>query len=191
MRIPTSLFLFFLLLNSGAVFAQTKADSINLIFPKAVIINNKKQVLLSFDNNRKAYELPSIGFLEGPISFDQYVRRTAEELNVIIATWRLGGMFTYIYPNKYRTVIRPYFVMYYKGNPDPGNFKDTTSKWFSYEAAVKAIPYPASARALQRVLSDPKAVWSATFEEYGYTNPVDTSKITFRVIEDFYKMNEP
>ncbi len=39
------------------------------------------------------------------------------------------------------------------------------------------------------VYQNPKTVWAATFEEYGYTNPVDTSKIKFKILEAFYKLN--
>ncbi len=67
---------------------------------------------------------------------------------------------------------------------------DTTCKWFSLKEALKEIKYPASAKIVEKILSSPKQVWSATFEEYGYTNPVDVSKIKFRIITDFQRINE-
>jgi len=180
-------FLFILLLNN--TFAQTKADSISPTFPKVIVTNNKQEILLAFDNNRKAYELPSIGFIEGPISLRDYMNRTAAEIGISYHSFQLAGMFTYIYPNKYRTFIRPYFVMQMQNYTNGRGFRDSSYKWFSLTDAVKAIPYPASAQILQRIMTQPGYIWAATFEEYGYTNPVDPSKITFRILEDFYKLN--
>jgi len=181
-------FLLFMLLFDNAT-AQTKADSISQVFPKVIITNNRQEILLSFDNNRKAYELPSIGFLEGPISLKEYVDRTATAIGITYTSFRLGGMFTYIFPNKYRTFIRPYFIMQMDAYSNGQGISDSSYKWFSLADAVKAIPYPASAQILQRVITQPAYIWAATFEEYGYTNPVDPEKIKFRVLEDFYKLN--
>ncbi|PWV54344.1 NUDIX hydrolase [Chitinophaga sp. S165] len=188
MRFLISFLLLLPLFNDAA--AQTKADSISPIFPKVVIINNKQEVLLAFDNNRKAYELPSIGFIEGPISIREYMNRTATEIGITYKSFRLAGMFTYIYPNRYRTFIRPYFVMQMEAYANAQGFSDSSYKWFSPVDAVKAIPYPASAQILQKIIAQPGYVWAATFEEYGYTNPVDPTKIKFSVLEEFYKLNE-
>ncbi len=188
MRFLISLSLFFLLLNKRAATAQTRADSISLIFPKVVVINSKNEVLLTFDNNRKAFELPSIGMMEGPISLTEYMNQTASEIGIRYRSFRLAGMFTYIYPDKYRTVVRPYFVMQFEGYQDGQHFRDSSYKWFSGKNAVKSIPYPASAKILSKIISQPHNIWAATFEEYGYTNPVDTSKIKFKILEDFYSI---
>ncbi|MVT11994.1 NUDIX hydrolase [Chitinophaga tropicalis] len=188
MKYITSCLLFLLLFNAAT--AQTKADSISRIFPKVIITNNKQEILLAFDSNRKAYELPSIGFLEGPISLREYMSRAAKEIGVTYKSFRLGGMFTYIFPNNNRTFVRPYFIMQMEAYSNGQSFSDSSYKWFSLPDAVKAIPYPASAQILQKVMTQPAYVWAAAFEEYGYTNPVDREKIKFRVLEDFYKLNE-
>jgi hypothetical protein len=171
-------------------FSQTKADSISLTFPKIVIVNNKKEILLAFDKNRKAYEVPSIGTLDGPISFKSYIDKATKHIGITYKHFRLGGIFTYIFPNRYQTFIRPYFVVQFLDYANGQPFTDTSYKWFSFNNAVKEIPYPASAKIIEKIVSHSKQVWAATFEEYGYTNPVDRSKITFNVIEDFYNLNQ-
>ncbi|MDQ6757799.1 MAG: hypothetical protein M3004_12780 [Bacteroidota bacterium] len=170
--------------------SQTKADSISLTFPKVLIVNNKKEILLAFDDNRKAYEVPSIGTMDGPISIKSYIDKTAKRIGITYKSFRLGGIFTYIFPDKYRTLIRPYFVVQFRNFSNGQNFSDTSYKWFSLDNALKKIPYPASTKIIKKILAASKNVWAATFEEYGYTNPVDKSKIKFKIVEDFYKLNQ-
>ena len=64
---------------NNSLFAQTKADSISIIFPKVLLVNNKKQVLLSYYSDRKAFEVPSMGTIDGPISYKSYIDTTAKE----------------------------------------------------------------------------------------------------------------
>jgi hypothetical protein len=170
-------------------FAQTKADSISKNFPKILIINDKHEVLLGFDNDRKAYEVPSIGFIKGPISFKTYIDKATQEIGITYKSFRLGGLFTYIFPDEFGTFIRPYFVVQFKDYSNGKSLADPDCKWFSLDSAVQKIPYPASARIVKQIISKPKTVWGATFEEYGYTNPVDISKIKFKILETFYKLN--
>jgi len=66
---------------------------------------------------------------------------------------------------------------------------DTSYKWFSLENRLKEIKHPASVKIVEKIMKSPKNVWAATFEEYGYTNPVDTSKIKLRLVEDFSVLN--
>jgi len=168
--------------------AQTKADSISIVFPKVLVINEKKQVLLYYDKRRNAYEVPSMGTLDGPISYKSYIDSTAKDMGIQYKSFRLGGIFTYIFPKEYSTYIRPYFVVIFKEYSTNNGLGDPTYKWFSYKDAVGQIPYPASAMIVEKILSQPKTVWGATFEEYGYTNPVDRSKIKFKILEDFFKL---
>lgn len=169
--------------------AQTKADSISQVFPKIIITNSNHEILLAFDQNRKAWEIPSIGMLNGPVSIKEHMHQIAEELGITYTSFRMGGLFTYIFPNRYSTFIRPYFVMKFKSYKDGNGLRDTTCKWFPVPAAIKMIPYPASALIVQQVMTYPRHVWAATFEEYGYTNPLDTSKIRFRQLEPFYTLD--
>lgn len=184
-----SIIIFFALLHSFACFSQTKADSISLTFPKILLVNKKQEVLLIFDSNRKAYEVPSIGVIKGPVSFKAYLDAAAHELGVTYASYRLGGLFTYVFPDKYRTLIRPYFVVQITGYANGQGPADASCRWFPLCEALKEIKYPASATITEKIMHNPKTVWSATFEEYGYTSPVDVSKIKFRIVEDFSKIN--
>ena len=178
-----------LLIKTVFSFSKTKADSISVTFPKILIVNDKNEILLSFDNNRKAYEVPSNGLINGPISFKSYIDTMAKEIGISYRSFRLGGIFTYIFPDKYRTFIRPYFVVQFSKYTNGTNLLDTAYKWFSFNEALKEIKYPASEKIVERLMKKIKNVWAATFEEYGYTNPIDVSKIKFRIIEDFYKIN--
>jgi len=106
-----TIILLVLLTHTFILFSQTKADSISVAFPKILFINDKKEVLLSFDDNRKAYEVPSLGLINGPISFKSYIDTLLKKIGIDYKSFRLGGIFTYIFPDKYRTFIRPYFVV--------------------------------------------------------------------------------
>lgn len=177
---------FFIFLQS---FSQTKADSISLTFPKLLIINERQQTLLAYDENRKAYEVPASGVIKGPVDFEMYIKDAVQKIGITYSSYRLGGLFTYIFPDQFRTYIRPYFVIHCNGYANSTGLTDSSYKWVSFKDAAKLIPYPASARIVDKVLKFPKQVWAATFEEYGYTNPVDINKIIFRTILDFYKIN--
>lgn len=174
---------------TDSLFAQTKADSISTVFPKVLLINDKGQVLLYFDNNRKSYEVPSMGTIDGPISYKSYIDSAAKDMGIKYKDFRLGGLFTYIFPKEYSTYIRPYFVVKFSEYSNGRFLADTAYKWFSFKDAIREIPYPASSKIVEKVLLQPKSVWGATFEEYGYTNPVDKSKIKFKILEDFFKLN--
>lgn len=177
------------LLISQCVLAQTAADSISPTFPKILFVNNADEILLYFDSKRNAYEVPSNGFIEGPIDFGQYIDSLAFDFGLKYKTYTLGGLFTYIYPNSYSTFIRPYFVVKIDTEDNSTPIKDTNCKWFPLEQALYEIKYPASRKIVNQIMRHPQYVWTATFQEYGYTNPVDESKIKFTLISDFKKLH--
>lgn len=182
-------YILIILITSFKIYSQTKADSISIVFPKVLVINDKKQVLLYYDNKRKAYEVPSMGTIDGPISYKSYIDSAAKDMGITYNQLRMGGLFTYIFPNEYSTYIRPYFVIKFTGYLNNTGLTDPLYKWFSYQEAIHEIPYPASSMIVEKILLQPKVMWGATFEEYGYTNPVDRSKIKFKILEDFFKLN--
>ncbi|MBP9054934.1 MAG: hypothetical protein KBF69_01040, partial [Saprospiraceae bacterium] len=98
-----------LLLISANLKSQTSADSISPTFPKVIFVNKSNEILLYFDEKRKAYEVPSNGFIEGPIDFEKYIDSLASDFGISYDSIKLGGIFTYIYPKSYSTFIRPYF----------------------------------------------------------------------------------
>ncbi|RAJ08597.1 hypothetical protein LX64_01250 [Chitinophaga skermanii] len=188
MRLNTLILLFCLLALPFALQAQTARDSVHVTAPKFIIQNDKDQILLMYDKNRQAWEVPGSVY-EGNISFKNLADSVSAELGVKTKHLQLAGMFTYHYPNKYRNIIRPYFVLTYEKNaPTPASAGEKVG-WFSWEEAQNLVPYPASVLILNKIHQDPQAVWGAAFIEYGYTNPmVDKSKITFKIVEDFYRL---
>lgn len=167
---------------------QTAADSISPTFPKVLFVNKNNDVLLYYDERRKAFEVPSNGFIEGPIDFTKYIDILAKDIGLPYEEYRLGGLFTYIYPKSYSTFIRPYFVVNVavESNTKLNNPK---CKWFAFTDALKEIKYPASRMITEKILTETNSVWMATFEEYGYTNPVDESKIKFKVLANFSRLS--
>lgn len=176
-----------LIWSAPGVPAQKPAESPT--FPKVLFVNGSGEVLLLFDNNRKAFEVPSIGTIVGATSLRGYVDLAAKELGVKCKSFRLAGLFTYLMPEKSTAVIRPYLVAECDGYTDGRGPSNPGAKWFPVSAALKEIKYPASAMIVERVLKEPTRVWGASFEEHGYTNPVDPAKITFKVLENFYPLN--
>lgn len=181
-------YLLLILVCIGISTKAQSADSISTTFPKMIVKNEKNEILLVYDDSRKAYEVPGTKY-QGPISFKAYIETVAAEIGVQYSAFTLGGIFVYKYPNRYRTVVRPYFVVDFSGYRNDKTFDQQHYKWFSIQDAVNEIPYPASAKIVEKVMKQSKTVWGATFEEYGYTNPIDKSKITFRVLEDFYALH--
>ena len=51
-----------LLLISANLKSQTSADSISPTFPKVIFVNKSNEIMLYFDEKRKAYEVPSNGW---------------------------------------------------------------------------------------------------------------------------------
>lgn len=175
-------------LSSGRASAQTAADSISITFPKVLVVNRSGDVVLVRDPQRQELEVPG-ATLEGPLSFKAYVDTLAQEIGVRYSSFRLGGVFSYVVPGRYRSVIRPYFVLQFSGYVNGTALADTSFRWVKGSDAARKIPYPASARIVERILTQPEHVWGGTFEEYGYTSPLDRSKIRFRVIEDLYRLD--
>ena len=169
--------------------AQGRIDSTSLIFPKILVVKDNKEVLMSFDKNRQAFEVPG-DLLVGKTGFKNFVDTLTTELGVSYSSLRTGGFFTYTVPGRYGVILRPYFVVTFSGYKNKGGLPDTAGhKWLKLSDAIDLIPYPASAMIVKQVLEQPRVVWAATFEEYGYTNPVDKSKVKFRVIDAFYRLN--
>jgi|tagenome__1003787_1003787.scaffolds.fasta_scaffold20110247_1 hypothetical protein len=165
--------------------AQSSAESPT--FPRVLFVHGHDHVLLIFDKNRQAYEVPGVGAMTGGASFKSYFVALARDLGVSYKSPRLGGIFTYVSEGK--SVISPYFVAEFDGYLNGERLANREAKWFPLSEALKEIKYPASAMIVERIMKDPGTVWGASFEESGYTNPIDPAKITFRVIEQFYRLN--
>ena len=169
--------------------AQTAVDSISTVAPKFLISNQKGRILLVFDENRKAWEIPGLQYA-GPISFKGLADKAAEEFGIEYKELHLAGLFTYHYPNRYKIVVRPYFSLVFTGFSNGKEFnKAGRFQWCNPDEVKSIVPYPASVMIVEQIIRKPKVLWAGAFEEYGYTNPMtDPSVIKFRVVEPFYKL---
>jgi len=182
-------FLFFFNFLISPAFGQTKADSITVTAPKFLIRNQKGQILLVFDTNRQSWEVPGTQYA-GPITFQNLADSIAKEFGVKYKNFKLAGLFTYHYPNRYRPIVRPYFSMTFTGFADGKDFRKTSRvQWFEPEKIEQVVFYPGSVMIVKKIVSEPKTVWAGAFEEYGYTNPmVDPKLVKFRIVEPLYKL---
>lgn len=71
-------------INISAIKSQTAADSISPTFPKVLFVNKSNEVLLYYDDRRQAFEVPSNGFIEGPIDFTAYIDSLANDIGIMI-----------------------------------------------------------------------------------------------------------
>ena len=166
--------------------AQSGEAGVSPTFPKVVFVDANARVLLVFDERRQAFEVPAQGFMQGPTGFRQYIDRLAGEIGLAYERYRLGGIFTYVAPQRPEAYLRPYLVV-----PVAGTAQAVADgyRWFPLDDAIAEIRYPASARILERIMRQPEHVWGATFEEHGYTDPVDVDRIVFRIVEDFHRID--
>lgn len=170
-------------------FGQTKADSISGTAPKFLIRNQQGQILLVFDPHRQAWEVPGTAYA-GPITFQNLLDSLAQEYGLRYKKFALGGLFTYHYPGRYKTVVRPYFTAVFTGFRDGKNFsRQVRLQWVDPNQLKHMLLYPASVLIVEKLVKEPKTVWAGAFEEYGYTNPLmDPSVIKFRIVEPLYKL---
>ena len=142
-----------------------------------------------FDTNRQAWEVPGTQYA-GPISFQNLMDGIAKEYGISYKKFTLSGLFTYHYPNRYKTVVRPYFTVIFTGFINGNNFsKNVRLQWFEPDKIKQVVFYPASVMIVEKLVKEPKTVWAGAFEEYGYTNPLtDPSVVKFRIIEPFYRL---
>ncbi len=163
-----------------------KTDNITIIWTKYLIMNDSNQMLLEYDKNYKAWELPGAGF-ERPITFKNLMDSVAVDLGFKYDDYKLGGIFTYQKPGGNRILIKPYYVVHFTGYTNGNSFSDTSqTKWVSIDVAKKIIPYPTMVLILEQLIKYPTTVWGGAFEEYNYDPPGATK---WKVIEPFYKLN--
>ncbi len=175
-----------ILLVSFHCFSQTRADSITTTWTKYLVMNDSKQILLRYDNSYQAWELEGVGY-EGPITLKNLMDSVAIYLGFKYDTYKLGGMFTYQKPNRYRVTVKPIYVVHFTGYTNGNSFSDTTrTKWFSLEEAKRIIPYPTMVLIIDQLIKYPNNVWGGAFEEYNYNQPEGTK---WKIIEPFYKLN--
>ncbi len=181
-KILTGIFLFI----SFSAFSQTIADSITTTWTKYLVMNDQQQILLRYDKSYKAWELEGTGY-EGPITLRNLMDSVAIYLGFKYDSYKLGCIFTYQKPKRYRVTIKSVYVVHFTGYTNGTSFADTTrTKWFSLHEAKKIIPYPTMVLILEQLIKYPNTVWGGAFEEYNYNMPEGTK---WKIIEPFYKLN--
>jgi hypothetical protein len=175
-----------LILVTFQFFSQTRADSISITWAKYLVMNDSNQILLCYDEDYKAWELEGTGY-EGPITLKNLLDSIAFYLGFRYNGCKLGGVFTYQKPNRYRVTIKPVFVAHFTGYTNGNSFTNPKrTKWFSLEEAKRIIPYPTMVLIIDQLIRYPNTVWGAAFEEYNYNMPEGTK---WKIIEPFYKLN--
>lgn len=157
---------------------------------KVVFFDDRQRILLVFDEARQAWEIPGTA-PEGTVTVRELVDGMAGEFGLSFDRLELRGLFTYHNPQTSRTILRPYFAARFRTFIDGHGFRPGQRlQWFALDDALSAIPYPASRLILKKIMREPRDVWGAAFEEYGYASPMTPeTRVTFRIVEDFYKLH--
>ena len=187
----TLLLIAYVVQTPGQTTTQTVAptDVNAVVGVKALFRNEKGEIVLVFDDNRKAWEVPGTSH-QGEATTKDLMNVLARDLGITYGDYQLGGLFTYHNPQRRTTIVRPYYMGRFRGYIDGKGFRDREKmKWFSFSEAKKIILYPASILIVGKLLREPTRVWGGAFEEYGYTSPMtDRGAVKFRIIEDFYRL---
>jgi NADH pyrophosphatase NudC (nudix superfamily) len=106
-------------------------------------------------------------------------------MGVKIVDPKLCGMFT----QKWQGSNPPTIMQYYKAKYSSGDLKvpsDCTDiKWFSFDEAIKTIPYEVMTSMMKQIKKNPGKIIGAAFERYKDAN----SATKYKTLEDFYIMN--
>ncbi|MFN7654092.1 MAG: hypothetical protein ACK5PC_12695 [Cyclobacteriaceae bacterium] len=177
MRLGLILYLIF---TTCCLFGQEKKD--NYSFFKLFVTNDKDEVLLvKWDGQ---WEIAGKKYNE-PLSINQFLNKIASDMGVSIVDPKLCGMFT----QKWQGDNPPTIMQYYKAKFSGGDLKVplgcTDIRWFSFDDAIKTIPYEVMTSMMKQIKMNPGKVIGAAFERYK-----DESNATkYKILEDFYIMN--
>jgi hypothetical protein len=177
MRLPLILIFTFV---ACSVSGQEKKD--NYSFFKLYVTNDKDEVLLVRWEGQ--WEIAGNRYNES-LSIKEFLNKMAAEMGIKIADPKLCGMFT----QKWQGNNSPTIMQYYKGRYSGGDLKippDCTDiQWFSFDEAIKAIPYEIMTAMMKQIKMNPGKVIGAAFEKYK-----DAGNATkHKTIEGFYIMN--
>ena len=179
--------IFLLYIVSISCNGQSNADSITTTWTKYLVVNDRQQIMLQYDTYYKAWELEGAGY-EGPITLRNLMDSIALNLGFKYDSYKLGGLFTYQKPQRYRVTLKPVYIVHFSSYINGISFTDTANtKWFNLEDAKKLIPYPTMNLIIDQLMKFPNNVWGGAFEEYNYNKPGGTK---WRIIEPFYKLKD-
>ena len=169
-----------LTLITCSLFGQEKKD--NYSFFKLYVTNDKDEVLLvKWDGQ---WEIAGNKYNES-LSINQFLNKIAADMGVKIVDPKLCGMFT----QKWQGNNPPTIMQYYKAKYSSGDLKvpsDCTDiKWFSFDEAIKTIPYEVMTSMMKQIKKNSGKIIGAAFERYKDAN----NATKYKTLEDFYIMN--
>ena len=163
-----------------SLFGQDKKD--NYSFFKLYVTNDKDEVLLvKWDGQ---WEIAGNKYNES-LTIKEFLNKMASDMGIKIEDAKLCGMFT----QKWQGNNPPTIMQYYKARYSGGELKvpsDCTDiRWFSFDEAIKTIPYEVMTSMMKEIKKNPGKVIGAAFERYK-----DASNVTkYKTVENFYIMN--
>lgn len=160
--------------------AQDQAD--NYSFMKLYVTNEQGEVLLVKWNGE--WELSGDRYNQ-PLSVNKFLDEMASSMGITIENPRLCGLYTQRWQgNPSLTLMHYYQAEYVSGDLQvPPDCTDV--RWFSYEEALKAIPYPNMTTMMREIKAHPGRVIGAAFERY----KDDNNQTQFVTLEDWHLMN--
>jgi hypothetical protein len=174
-------FICILFLTAFRSFGQEhKTD--NYSFFKLYVTNDKDEVLLVKWEGQ--WEIVGDRYNE-PVSIREFGNKMAADMGIKITEPKLCGLFT----QRWQGTPGATIMHYYRARYTSGNLKvppDCTDiKWFSFDEAIKVIPYPIMTSMMIQMKKNPGKVIGAAFERYKDANNVSQHK----VLEDFHILN--
>jgi hypothetical protein len=169
-----------LALAAAPLLAQGQSD--NYSFMKLYVTNDQGEVLLVKWNGE--WELSGDRYNQ-PLSVSKFLDEMASHMGIKIKNPRLCGLYTQRWRgNPYLTLMHYYQADYVSGELQvPPDCTDV--KWFSYEEALKVIPYSNMTAIMKEIKAHPGKVIGAAFERY----KDDNNQTQFVTLEDWHLMN--
>lgn len=166
--------------SSSQIFGQDKVD--NYSFFKLFVTNEKDEILLvKWEGD---WELAGNRYNE-PLSIAAFLDKMANDMGIKISDSKLCGLYT----QRWKDARNLSIMSYYKANYISGELTvppDCSDiKWFTFEEAIKIIPYDIMVRMMKEIQQNPGRIVGAAFERF-----IDENNNTqFVVLEDWHMMN--
>jgi hypothetical protein len=159
---------------------QDKKD--NYSFFKLYATNDKEEVLLVKWEGQ--WEIAGNRYNES-MSIREFLNTMAADMGVKIDDPKVCALYT----QKWRGSNPPTIMHYYKAKYVGGELKvpsDCTEiKWFTFDDALKIIPYPIMTSIMKEIKNNPGKIIGGAFERYKDSNNVTQ----YTTLENFYIMN--
>ena len=161
--------------------AQQSPD--NYSFFKILVTNDKNEILLVKWENE--WEVMGERYNKG-ISVLNYVDTLAQSMGIKVKNVKLAALFTQRPITRSNLTLFHYYTAKYVNGTIHPPADCTDIKWFSYEEALKVIPYEIMKSVVVNIQKNKGKVIGANFE-----TSVDpqTKKTIVNVKEDFYPLN--